>query len=314
MAFNLVINSSNVLGSTNTLFSYKFINGCLELHDGAEITIAQITIPYSWFNVNATLYNNASFQYTFPYGESSTQTYNVSIANGFYTIANLQSYLEQYFISQNQYYTNTTTQVNQYYIQLITNATYYTNQVICYPVPTTTPAGYISPSAGFNYNNSTAYGNPTTTRVPQVIIQNNNFDSLIGFRSGTYPTTSQTTTYNVLGTLTPNITPVNSLIVRCSLVENGCASPSDILDTFPINTTFGSNIQYIPTFEKWVRCKAGKFNSFVLYFNDQNLNTIQANDPNILISLLIKNGENVHKVSVPSSMLPELTFKNTPID
>ena len=312
MSYNVVINSTNVNGNSNTNFLYRFIGGSLELYEGTEICVSQITIPYSWFSVNSTLYNNASFQYTFPYGVSSTRTYTVSISDGYYTVANLQSYLEQYFISQNQYYTNSTTQVNQYYISLLKNITYYTNQIICYPVPTSLPSGYISPTAGFNYNNGTAYGNPTTTRVPQVVIQNNSFGSLIGYKAGIYPLTFQTSNYNVLGTTVPNITPVNSLIVRCSLATNECASPTDILDTFPINASFGSNIQYIPPYQKWVKVKSGIFNQFSLYIQDQNFNTIQANDPNVLISILIKNGEKKEKKEDNPRALSSIDIKSIP--
>jgi hypothetical protein len=76
--------------------------------------------------------------------------------------------------------------------------------------------------------------------------------------------------------------------MRCNLVDNNIASPSDILDGVPINSTFGSNITYDPSFEKWVRMKDGTFNQMTITFNDQNLNTLFALDPNILLTLLIR--------------------------
>ena len=63
--------------------------------------------------------------------------------------------------------------------------------------------------------------------------------------------------------------------------------PSDVLDSFPITSTFGSNINYLPIADNTVKLKQGKFSSLTLSFTDQNFNPLLANDPNVLISLLI---------------------------
>jgi hypothetical protein len=45
-----------------------------------------------------------------------------------------------------------------------------------------------------------------------------------------------------------NITPVgstvNSLVLRCSLVNNNISSATDVIDSFPINGTFGSKLNF----------------------------------------------------------------------
>jgi hypothetical protein len=65
--------------------------------------------------------------------------------------------------------------------------------------------------------------------------------------------------------------------------------PSDILDTVPItSTSFGSNLTYDPSFEKWINIRDGSYNSMTITFQDQNLNTLYALDPNISMSLLIR--------------------------
>ena len=83
-----------------------------------------------------------------------------------------------------------------------------------------------------------------------IISSSNNFKNIIGFSAGTYPNTLQQTTYNILGDITPNLTPVNSLIVQCSIINNYVASPSNILDCIPINNvSFGSNISCVPSYK-----------------------------------------------------------------
>jgi hypothetical protein len=57
----------------------------------------------------------------------------------------------------------------------------------------------------------------------------------------------------------------------------------------PINdTSFGSNIIYQPSFERFVTVSDGTFNNFTFSFRDQNLNEIYARDPNVSITLIIR--------------------------
>ena len=46
--------------------------------------------------------------------------------------------------------------------------------------------------------------------------------------------------------------------MQCSLVDNPVTVPSDILDSMPIhNSTFGTNITYDPSFEKFITLSIG---------------------------------------------------------
>jgi hypothetical protein len=54
------------------------------------------------------------------------------------------------------------------------------------------------------------------------------------------------------------------------------------------NVSFGSNITYEPSFEKFVDVSDGTFNNFEFSFRDQNLNEIYAKDPNVSITLIIR--------------------------
>jgi hypothetical protein len=64
--------------------------------------------------------------------------------------------------------------------------------------------------------------------------------------------------------------------------------PSDTVDAFPINTTFGSNITYDPSFEKWVQIRDGTYSTAIVTIVDQNFNQIFAQDPNVAITLLFR--------------------------
>ena len=286
MSFTLVLNSTNVTSSsTNTNFKYNFINGGFQLKD-MEMCVSSITLPYSFYNVSS-YYNNRTFSLIFPKG-ATTQTISVTLPEGFYTVTDINSYIQQICLDNGAYLIDSTGNY-VYYQQLVYNSTYYSVQLLLYPVPTTLPTGYSYASAGTLYTSSANL--PTTSYTPQLVLSSaGSISTIIGFVSGaTYPSTQSTTNQSILSTLTPVGSTVNSIIMQCSLVNNPVTSPSDILDSLPIhNSTFGSNITYEPSFEKFISLSDGTFNNFTFSFRDQNLNEIYARDPNVSITLIIR--------------------------
>jgi len=334
MPYTLVLNSSNVIGSNNSVFRYNFINGAFNINEDSEMCVSQIVIPYSWFNINGAYYNNATLQYRFPNG-SSNNLYTVTFANGYYSVNDLNNYLQLFMVSKNQYFYNSTTGTNLYYIEIVPNTTYYSNQIIINPIPVALPSGFSLPTTiingftytGFNSNTTTGGSSgsttsffPTTIITSQVIIPTYTeifgIGSIIGFLAGSYPPVTQSTSYNVLSNSLPNATPVNSVVVRSDVVNNPCAMPSDILDTFSISSSFGSNITYTPPYEKWISIQAGTYSSISIAFQDQNFTTLQANDPNVLIALLLRQGKkkppiiNTNTNKIVSPLVKQLEFKD----
>ena len=302
MTFNLVMNSNNVVtGSNNSRYSYTFINNNLAILDEAEIAISNITIPYSWFNITTT-YNNTTFNIIWPIGATASQIFPVIIPDGFYTITQMNEFVQQLSILLGLYLIDTNGNY-VYYVTFLYNPTTYGVQLICNIVPTVLPAGWTQPS---NW-----YGYPTVSRTPQVeLLSTNNFYQLIGFVNGTYyPTIADFVDRSFISTSVPIGSYVNSLIIRCNLVNNSVGIPSDIIDTMPITTTFGSNINYSPYALKWVKLSAGTYQKLEIQFVDQNLNAMNILDNNVCISLLINNKGNPIVETFLNKELPKLTFK-----
>jgi hypothetical protein len=289
MSFTLVLNSSNVSNTnTNTTFKYNFINGGFQIKD-MEMCISSITLPYSFYNVSS-YYNNRTFSLIFPTAATTT-TIAVTLPEGFYTVTQINSYIQQVCIDYGAYLIDATGNY-VYYQQLVYNSTYYAVQLLLFSVPTTLPTGYSYATAGASGSVYTsAIKLPTTAYTPQfVLASSGSISSIIGFAAGaTYPSSQTTTSQSPKSTLTPVGSTVNSIIMQCSLVNNSCAVPSDILDSMPINnTSFGSNISYNPSFQKFISLSDGTFNNFTFSFRDQNLNEIYARDPNVSITLIIR--------------------------
>lgn len=280
MAFTLCLNSTNVVsGSNNTGFRYNFIGGNFRA-EGMEICISALTIPYAWYNVSSA-YGNNTFSISFPTTASPSTTVAVTLPDGFYSVADIQNYIQQICIANGFYLINAGGQY-VFYTYLTYSATFYKVQLVQTPVPIVLPTGWTTPAnfQGFN----AAVLTPTL-----VLAASGSIAPIIGFAPGTsFPAAPSATAVNFLSTSTPVGSTVNSLIMRCSLVSNNIVSPSDILDGFPINSTFGSNITYDPSFEKWVAMKDGTFSSLTLTLVDQNLNSIVSLDPNVAITLMIR--------------------------
>lgn len=288
MSNTLIINSSNVIGTTNSSYQYKFIQGSFVAKD-CEISVGSLTIPYSWYNIS-TFYRNKSFTITFPYATFGFSL-EINLPDGFYTTADINNYIQNQMIANGLYLINGSSYV--YYVDLSVNTTYYANQLVFSLVPSVLPTGYTQPPYGF-WSNVGGNGLPTISTTPYALFPvSNSVGSVLGFSSGVYPTAPFTTNQSSLSNITPVGSTVNGIVMRCNIIDNNITMPSDILDSCPINATFGSNISYSPSFPKWVAIKDGTYNNMTITFTDQNLNTINIKDPNLLLSLMIRTRSNL---------------------
>lgn len=301
MAFNLIMSSANVVsGSNNSRYSYTFLNNNFTILDEAEICISNFVIPYSFYNVT-TAYDNRTFTFSYPVGAGESSI-TITLEPGFYTVTDINAAFQQQMILNGNYLINAQGKY-VYYATILYNPTTYGCQIICQTIPTSLPVGWTQPSNWVGY--------PSTARTPRITISNNNFGKIIGFAAGSYPTTSQLTDQSFLNTFTPLGSNINALVVRCSLCNNAIGIPSDVLDTIPINTTFGSNINYSPSIVKNVRLQAGIYQKLEINIVDQNLNSINILDSNVSISILINNkGKEVKEVKeVKEKEILQLSFR-----
>lgn len=280
MAFTLCLNSSNVVySSNNSSFKYNFISGNYTAKD-AQICISTLTMPYSFYNVSSA-YNNKLITISFPTTASATTNFAFTIPDGFYTIDTLQLFLQTQMIANSLYLINATGDY-EFYLSLQYNPTFYAVQLVVAPVPISLPAGYTQP-AGWN-------GYRATSVTPTLILPaSGSVSAILGFVAGaSYPTVPASVSTSISSSRTPIGSTVNSLVARCSFVNNPISVPSDILDGFAINSTFGSNIVFDPSFEHFVDIRDGTYNSLTFTIVDQNLNPIVALDPNVSIVLMIR--------------------------
>jgi hypothetical protein len=241
------------------------------------MALSSVNLFYSWFNVSSA-FNNNSFSFTFTTG-AGTATYNVTIPDGYYSVSDLNSYL-QFFMINNGLYLVNGSGANIYYIELVENASQYALQLNCYPFPTALPAGWTNP-AGLTF--------PAVASTPQLIVPNTGFSTWSGITSGTYPAVIQASTYSKISDTTPKTTPVESVLMRCNIIENRVSNPPDIIYSFSASGVgFGNLIQSSPYEYLYLDVADGYFSSLVIEFVDQQYRAIQINDSSVIIQLSFK--------------------------
>jgi hypothetical protein len=277
----LILNSTNIIaGSNNTQLTYNFPAGSVQFKDD-EIAVSSLSIFYSWFNINSSLYNNATYVYKW-LGVS----YTVTMPDGNYSVSELNTYLQNVMITNGHYLVNASSQ-NVYYLEWILNPTYYAVQLNSYPIPTALPVGWSNP-AGVVF--------PAVAETPQIqILSTNNFKDIVGFNAGTYPSPVQATNYSKLSDNAPQVSPVNSVVMECNLINNPYSTPSKLIYSFVVPNTvvFGEVISVQPPEFVFNDIQDGFYNSISITFKDQNLRNMIIQDPQMVLLLTIKKKKEV---------------------
>lgn len=292
----ITVNATNASGTQTNLFTYNFPSGSVNFRN-AKIAVQSIIIPYSWLNVNSTFYNNASFNILMPVkiaGSTVVATVPINIPAGFYTLQNINQYMQAQLVNAGFYLINGSSQ-NIFYIEFVINTQLNNVQLNSYVVPTTLPSGY-------SYGATTTWGTvgvgslPSTANlVPQLQTLANNFGSLIGFApSTTFPTSnSSSATVSTASTLVPQITPVQSVYCGVSLVRNKYSNPTNIIANIPLTSEYATNIIYSPQEFVWLPILNGNFASFQVIFYDQLFNPLPIVDTNLTVNFILEFETNV---------------------
>lgn len=277
MVNTLVVNGTNVDPNNNSRFVFKFNNS--QTFKNKQIAITALNIYYSWPNITSN-YTNNSFSFTWPVGPT---TVTVTIPDGYYSVADLNSYL-QYIMIQNGMYLIDAGGDYVYYMEFVENASLYAVQFNSYPIPTALPAGYTAPGTWPGY--------PGVASTPQLTVANNNFQYVIGFTPATYPAAVQATNYSHASDFTPQVSPVSTVLISCSLVHSGLSTPDDTIFGFSAaGTSFGSLVN--PNISSLVfnDVRDGTYNEMTITFLDQNYNFLPLQDTNLTVMLAVKDKE-----------------------
>jgi len=289
----LILNSSNIVaGTNNSILSYEFIGGGITLKKGQKLALASLQMYYSTFNITA-LNKNNSFSYVWVDGTVN----NVLIPDGFYDIPALNNYLH-FTMVQNGHYLVSSAGDFVYLMTLGINPTLYAVELNCFGISVAVAAAnvWILPAAP-------TWVLPTNFIVPELTVPpsaTSNFGLVIGFAPGTYPnsviagvppaqtqTPAFTSDQQFVSTIVPQVTPLSSFILTCSLINNDFAVPNNLIYSFAPQGTIGEQFTVAPNQYVFIDVYSGMYNRFNVQFIDQNFRPVAIQDPNMIIQLVV---------------------------
>ena len=278
MGKTIILTSNNAFYNQGwNTFVYSFPNGQVSFVPGDKIALSGLSTYYSWNNITNNV--NSNFAYTWIEGN----TFTVNLPSGFYTISDINAYLQSVMYSNSHYLVNANTGSYEYFVELTENQTQYACQLNLYAVGNTLPSGYAIPS-GANW------ALPTQPKTPQFTVPSTqSIASIIGFSANTFPIAAANTTYSMVSNVTPQVTPITSVVVTCSLVQNRLAIPQTLLTAFSPDVDYGSLINVQPRSECFIDIAPGQYSSVTVQLWTNALQPLPAQDNNTVILLDVDN-------------------------
>ena len=284
MSSTIILNSTNRDLTSDNRFIYTFPSN-VKFNPGDTIGVESISMYNSIFNTEAVRGNNT---FSIIWNADSAVTYNFTIPDGFYSISDLNYYI-QYECVQNDLYCINSSGNYVYFVELVINSTVYGSELRTFILPDVTEAGvlgYTKPvGASWSFHAS-------ADATPQVIIPSDAFGELFGFTAGTYPATPQTTSQYIGSTITPQISPVNSLILTCNLINDELSNPVNVFYSMPLNSAFGTLMTSSNAQRSDSMIYEGTYKNIVIEVLDQQYNRVKMNDMEILFKFVIKRYKN----------------------
>jgi hypothetical protein len=248
-----------------------------------SVAVGNAYIYYSWYNVNSYPLNNNQFTLSIP----GMTDQIITLPDGAYNIADLNNYLQYFFIQNGLFITNNTSGLNTYYASFTISPTSYAVQFTTNVIPASLPSGYTT--GGTNMTN--AFTNSNNLKHMQITISStNDFKDIVGFNAGTYPSSStgNPATFTKNSDYTPNVNPINAIQMRLSCAYNTFSSNTTLIHVFTNrDASVGEQIDASPQELQFVPC-IGSHKEIILTFYDQAGRILNILDPNLVIKLIFK--------------------------
>lgn len=236
-----------------------------------RLGLTRISLPYSWFNLTASLNNITGLSYII-----GGTTFTINFPPGFYDISDLNEYFQdQMFI--NGHYLVDAGGNNVFYLSFTTNSIYFRTTLVCSPVPTVLPSGWTNPA-----------GLVLSGNAPQIVFSGaTNFRNLLGFDAGTYPPTVQTALLQYNGQVAPVIDTISAVNITCNWINASKFSfRPNLLASFVPDNAFGSMLAYSPFSLTMLPVRQYEWDSIEIGLYDQAWRPLAIDNPNqIQISL-----------------------------
>jgi hypothetical protein len=275
----IILNSSNYVQGSGNQFSIQFPS-VTKFNAGDKIGVAGIAIYNSTFNITASRGNN---KISIIWNGATPETLIITFEDGYYSASDMNAKIQSECIKKGWYMTTNNGSTYVYFVEITTNAVRYAISLNSYFLPTTAQAT----SLGYALPSGATWALPTSAQTPQIII-NSAFGQLVGQNAGTYPSTISATSTQTVSAFTPIISPVDSYILCCNLINSRMTNPTDLLYALPISASLGQLINVQPAQFLMNSIDPNTYSNITISLYDQLFNKLQIQDKDVVITLCIE--------------------------
>ena len=274
----IVVNSSNYVMNSGNSFVYTLPQS-IKLTNKSKVGVASLSVYNSTFNITAGRGNNTI---TFVWNSLTPITKTYTLPDSYMSASDLNYFLQSKMYSDNLYMTfNNGTNV-VYFFEIVQNSVQYSIQLNSYFLPTAanaTTLGYAMPPAA-------TWVLPTVNQCPQLTF-NTAFGSLIGFSAQTFPPTIAATNQSKISETTPNISPVDSYVLTCNMINSKYSIPSNYFFALPLTGALGTLITFSSSNIVYNDIAPNVYSNIVIQFYDQLFNRLDLKDKEIVLTISI---------------------------
>jgi hypothetical protein len=279
MPKTIVINSSNYVQNSGNKYVYNFPQTSY-FAAGSGIGVSNISIYNSIQNITQKRGNNVVTLLWLG------TIYTFIFPDGYYSVSDINFFFQQQCILNGLYVTANSGADNVYFFELVVNSIRYSTSLNFYAIPTDTQAT----SLGYTKPANATWMYPVSPQTPSLSF-GQPFGNLIGQTFGKYPPTTQSSNIQYLSTSTPVISPVDSLILTCNLVNSKYSVPNNILFSVAITTALGTIIQPSISSIVFNDILPQNFSTLEITIFDQLFNPVVLLDKELTLTLVIQEGK-----------------------
>ena len=250
----------------------------VQFKKGDKLSLYSFSMYNSFYNISQTQYQNSNITFTWFNGT----VYNWTIPDGYYSLSDLNLWLQQQFIINKLYCTNANNSQNIYFVQVQTNSVLYKAQIDVYFMPSSTNAGLY----GYQIPSGASWTFPATNTMNKITI-NSNLKSYFGTTLTTFGEITPVQNMNYLSDICPTISPVFSIYLGCNLIVSEFNQIGNLFSQFPISAAYGNLIKIESTIDSQISIKEGIYSDIVITLWDQENRPLIFIDNELTLFLIV---------------------------
>ena len=264
---------------SNNMYRLKLPKS-VQFKKGDKLSLSSFSMYNSFYNISASQYGNTSITFTW----FDNTVYNWTIPDGYYSLSDLNLWLQQQFILNNLYCVNSNNSQNIYFVVFQTNSVLYKAQIDVYYMPSATNASLY----GYQIPSGATWSFPASNTMVKLTI-NQNLQSYFGITNyTTFGTITPVQNMHYLSNTCPIVSPVFSIFLGCNLIVSDFNQIGNLFSQFPISASYGNLMKIESSLDAQISIKEGIYSEIVITLWDQNNKPLVFQDPEMTLFLIIQ--------------------------